>query len=84
MSNEEENDFTYNVIKSAERLIENGNIYTGQIEAAVVIILDCIDHNIFLESILNFDLEENQITRTYKLIHEFYIRWRNSSTGQSA
>lgn len=76
-----EGDFTYNVIKSAEGLIENGNIYAGRIEAAVFTILDVIDHNLVLESIINFDLEESQTTRTYKLIHEFYIRWRNSSTG---
>ena len=80
MSNEE-SDFTYNVIKSAEGLIENGNIYVGQIEAAVFTILDVIDHDLVLESILNFDLEENQTTRTYKLIHEFYIRWRSSLAG---
>lgn len=76
-----EQDFTYNVIKSAEGLIENGNIYTGRIEAAVFTILDVIDHNIVLESILNFDLEESQTIRTYKVIHEFYIRWRSSLAG---
>ena len=79
----EEQDFTYNVIKSAEDLMEDGNIYKGLFGVAVYVILDDIDHNIATEAFASIALADAS-EREYKLIHEFYIRWRNSSTGQSA
>lgn len=75
-----ERDFTYNVIKYAETLVGNNRVYTGMVDAAIHIILNNIDHTILSEVVSKVDLEDSS-SRTYKIIHEFYIRWRNSSTG---
>ena len=76
----EEQDFTYNVIKSAEDLMEDGNIYKGLFGAAIYAILDDIDHDI-ISKIFVKSYFDGSIGWEYRLIHEFYIRWRSSLAG---
>lgn len=72
-----EQDFTYNVIKSAEELIGNGNVYSDKLDVAVYIILYGINRAILSEAASKVNLEDRSF-RMLKIIHEFYIRWRNN------